>query len=570
MPAWPIHSRRPPDDDIERHCGAMRDWLAPSFSPQQLFQAPASPVNPKPSQQRSASSHLAPSELKASATSCKVEPTSDRHGLLAQAPPFPGLEKPRGHTSDQQAFLAAEDTTPEMDETFFKHANSESSRGQPIVKSPAAARASIHQGPQRSISTWDVSDIEVETGEKAGSITVDPHGVASLRDAGLEFEATGSPLSARAEEDELIGGWFKGLVTPPAAAYRPFKVSLLASCQHELDSCTGKFLPAIEYPETLQSAIQGPYRDHKDIGWRQMNMTSGLQIVRELTSRQRLAEHLLASRQQTEEAMAAVAAPYPEEDAWPNAHCILRPARQEDFSQIANIINLEGSTAAFPQIFDSKVIDSTDVDWISKRCQQTIRPFIVAVPMEEDMMDRSKWPPNSDRAYREYIEFKKTRPSPPPPIVGFALVTEVRLGFPQLRCPGSRYSAQVRVLVHPEYRQKSYGTALLDRILLSLSPRHRSIIDYEWKCANPARIYEHPVDRNGRQYARLYVEVFCASKVQTEYKWRAEMLSKFNFQEVAHLRDAIKTDQGHQSKWLDLVLWEFAAQETSAIREGTR
>lgn len=548
----------------------MREWLAPSFSPQpQSFEAVVRPVLRTPSQQRLTASQLARRELETSVAVCRVKPTVNHDGFLMRASPIPGLNENRCETSDHKLVLPAGDTHSGVNRMPPKFVHPKTSREQPtVLGSPVALGAAIRPVPQRSASTWEVSDIDVQAGRKGDSTATDAHGAASLRDASTVFGATASPLyaGARAEVD-LLETWFKDLVTPSATARQPPRLDVLASCHRELDPCTGKFRPAPEYPETLQSAVQGPCRDQRDIGWRQMNMTSELQIVRELRSRQKLAEHLLASRKQSEQVAASTAALAHEASSWPNAHCTLRPALPEDFSQIADIINLEAATAALPQMFDSKVFDSTDVDEIYRRCQKNMRPFIVAVPIEEDMMDRSKWPLNSERVYREYVEFKKNRPSPSPPVVGFALVTEIRLGFPQARCPGSRYSAQMRVVVHPEYRQMSYGTALMDRILLSVSPRHRNIIDYDWECASPAHIYEDPVDQNDRQYARIYVEVFCASKEQAEYTWRAELLGKFNFQEVAHLRNIAKTDQGHRSKWLDLVLWEFEALETSGIWE---
>lgn len=268
-----------------------------------------------------------------------------------------------------------------------------------------------------------------------------------------------------------------------------------------------------------------------------------------------------ASREQKERD----AVPVAEEQPWPSASCFIRPAEKKDYDQIADIINLERSTAC-PQVFlSSAPVISSDVDKAAWPCRSATRPFIVAIPVGEDMMDQSKWPPNSDRAYQEYVEFKKSQPTPPPSVFGFALVTDMPLGFLSDRCLGSRHSGQVRIFVHSEHRQKSYGTALLDKILLCTSPHHRSIIDYEWRFGHPEGIYDDPLTQNIRQHVRLYVELFCENKLQNEYTWRADMLSKFNFQEVAHLCKAVKTVQGRQ--WLDVVLWEFEAMETSAIRD---
>ncbi|KJZ72967.1 hypothetical protein HIM_07730 [Hirsutella minnesotensis 3608] len=295
-------------------------------------------------------------------------------------------------------------------------------------------------------------------------------------------------------------------------------------------------------------------------------MTSELQMMKKLQGQKRIADRtreIVGRHGQVEESTAAVAA----ENAWPAAQCTLRQATHDDAAQIAEIFNKEAQASACPQIFRAKPIKQSDVRDILRRCQRDRMPFVVAMPLEEDMMDPSKWPKNSERAYREYVEFKKSHPSPPAPVAGAAFVSDARLGLLGSSCPGSRHNALVRIVVHPEYRRQQYGTALLDRVLLSLTPYHRSIIDYEWKPAKSPGIYEQLAVQNERQYTRIYMEMFCFGKHQPDYTWRASMLKTFNFKEAAYLEDAVLTAPGCGNRWLDLSLWQLEAQSPVAIKE---
>ncbi|KAJ6446686.1 Acyl-CoA N-acyltransferase [Purpureocillium lavendulum] len=323
---------------------------------------------------------------------------------------------------------------------------------------------------------------------------------------------------------------------------------------------------SIQYPETLpypdeDEVEDGPSRNYQGLTWRKRTMTSDLHIARELSSRQTLGEQIRASR-----VAAAPSAPKEasEEPEWPNAHCVLRPARPEDFQQIADIINVEIQTPS-PQILYSSPVLAAEIKKLFQYCQNHKRPFIVAVPAEDDGLDPARWPKELKNVYEGYAKWKRSQPKESPVVVGFAFITESRLGFLNSPCPGARFSGQVRIAVHPEHRRKLYGSALLDRILSCVCFR-RNFLDYEWKCsdAEKAHVYDSHTS-NTRQYTQLYIDVFCEGKEDAGLTWRAAMLNKFGFSEVAHRRQSDVTDQGAESKWLDNVLYAFEARSKDEI-----
>ncbi|PNY23244.1 Uncharacterized protein TCAP_06806 [Tolypocladium capitatum] len=592
-----------PGDSVTAAIHAMKHWLssdpnpAPS-SPEQV----AEPVNGLESYHQAKFPSAVSPQIEIAVSPDKMKPEVPNGGFANEQSEVPShLQAYRGGSETSHNMLSPPAKQSErsrnvtaLDQQSFGPAGeyavpikgNRDENAEPLLEPLHFIEAAISHGnassqnPKRSRDTWSVSDLEdAKISQKDTSGAALAYGTTMSDSYFLDIDVqpvpdfpiankdhSSLPLSAHLD-DTFIGRWVMNTAEPPSTVDLPKDNSHPDFRQCDIDSCTGELLRPTSYPETLQSHVQGMYRDYWDIDWRRANMTSALQIVRELKSRQRLGEHIRVFLHQNQLAKAPVEAPVWEEDSRPRAECTLRPATPADFERIATIINLESQGTDCPQVLESKPVSVADIEGIFQYCKTNLRPFIVAIPAEEDILDRSKWPKNSDRAYQEYVRFKETQPSCPPAVVGFAFVGEQRMGFLDAPCPGLRYSGQVRVIVHPEHRQRSYGTALLDRALLSLSSYHSNLISYEWQCPAPAHIYESPVGYNHRQYARVYVEMYCESKNTADFKWRAEMLGKFNFDEIAHVSQAVKTDREGKSKWLDLVLWEFEANPTSAIRD---
>ncbi|KAL7792499.1 hypothetical protein V8C37DRAFT_380517 [Trichoderma ceciliae] len=353
--------------------------------------------------------------------------------------------------------------------------------------------------------------------------------------------------------------WLLKTSKPPATVHSLASNSAVDHYKKDIDTETGDFLPEIRYPDTFKSLHDGPSRDHRDIAWRQANMTAELQINREIRSRELLAIKLRSQIKPQAEAMPV------EQTTWPDAECIVRPVKPEDFRAIAAIINLESKAKGIPQVFEWKEVVAADIQKIYDSCRDNLRPFIAATASEDSLLDRSNWPKNSGKAYQSYLAFRSSQATLPREIFGFAFVAEARVGILGTPCPGSRHAGQVKIIVHPDQRGKLYGSALLDRILLCTAPFHRSLVDYEWQCRDPAKIYEAMSYQNHRKYAWIYIETFCVGKDDPTMKPTANYLQKFEFKDVCYLPSAIKTDRYYESQWLDLVLWARETQPRSNI-----
>lgn len=333
------------------------------------------------------------------------------------------------------------------------------------------------------------------------------------------------------------------------------------SHQFDIDTKTGKlirqYLPVVTY-----ASLDATYEGDEDMAWRQMNMTSSLRIKNKLEEvrslRQQRANRAAQLSQQKTRKLIEMQEPEPESQL-PRASCTLRPATKDDLEEIAAIINLERQVSDCPQILESKEATRSQVDRILESCHLHMRPFIVAVNDVEDiLLDHSKWPAGSHKAWADYVKFKQTQPQKLASVVGFAWVSESRIGFFNVPCPGSRHTGQVRLAVHPEYRRNLYGSALLDRILLMVSPyHHRSLVDYKWDGPEEGnKVYDSNAHYNHRQYNRIFIETFIKDERDAPVGWRAKMLKEFEFTRTAYFQNAVRTDRGHESEWLDLALWE--------------
>ena len=254
---------------------------------------------------------------------------------------------------------------------------------------------------------------------------------------------------------------------------------------------------------------------------------------------------------------------------WPKADCVVRPAKESDLSAIAKIASIEAQGLdGCPQIILSQDAVASEMKRLLDFCRNSFRPFIVAESKADVLLNRDQWPAAADKAYAEYIKYKHTQPAEETNIVGFAFVSELKIGFLNMPCPGSRHSGQIRLVVDPKHRQNAHGTALLDKILQSVAAYHRSLIDFDWQDAGQSDVYEYPVSFNRRRYARVYIEVLVEPKEELA-GWKRKMLEKFQFKQAARFTKMVKTDHGDKSKWLDVMVWELdTAYEASIVNKA--
>ncbi|KPM36051.1 hypothetical protein AK830_g10516 [Neonectria ditissima] len=416
---------------------------------------------------------------------------------------------------------------------------------------------------KRTNSDWSVSELK-SFAEGAHPASTESDGQDSAKLCKINDCAVVVSMGNRHPETEE---WASDCYCPPTVEFFYDGTRVPSSDQCDIDPCSGILLPPIDYPETHTEQSAGQCRDMRDIEYRRQYMTSEAWILREIKARARLEENIRAKMK--EECKSTEVQPV--EESWPTANCLLRPATPQDFLQIAAIFNRERRQEQSPQVMETTPVGVHDIEKIYESCRINLRPFVVAVPSTEDFLDRSKWPKGADKEFEEFARFKQSqKASKPNCVVGFAFVADSRLGLFGSPCYGSRFTGRITVLVHPDHRRKLYGSALLDRMLLSVAVYHRSHVDYKWDCPDPALIYEEPATRNRRKYAHVYIEAL-ASKGETEKTmWMAKMLEKFEFQQVALFKQAVRTDRGINSEWLDLTVWDFEARPVVEITNETQ
>ncbi|KAM3449412.1 hypothetical protein MY3296_006957 [Beauveria thailandica] len=326
-----------------------------------------------------------------------------------------------------------------------------------------------------------------------------------------------SPLS--------VAAWVMDTTEAPVPNLVVSKAANASTHCRAINPETGAFLPVIEQPETR-------YNDELDLqsepGWRRSNITSDMQISRELKAREKLARRL--KERLPTQTLANYSVPEEAESPFPKADCTLRPATEADIAAISDIVNLEQQASREENQEKSSGIKNWEVSKYLNKCRRERRPFIVATAGEDDLLDRSKWPAGADKAYKRYLQYQSTSKTLQPAIVGFAFaMPRQSLDAPDTDIDHSCY---VTLYVHPSHRNEKYGSALLDRILMSVSPVHRSLIDFGWQCDDAVETYEQLASHNEKQYARVYVEYSEPSDAENKLMAREKLLRKFGFRQA--------------------------------------
>ncbi|RGP75537.1 acyl- n-acyltransferase [Fusarium sporotrichioides] len=316
---------------------------------------------------------------------------------------------------------------------------------------------------------------------------------------------------------------------------------------------TGELIEPVRYIK-LQKDGQAEH------DWRRTQLSSGERIRREIVRREVLREEVVRREQEEK-----YANPSFEEDKVPDAACTLRPVGVQDFQAIADIINLERQQGQSSQVYLPKV-DRNVIGTLYNACLHKHRPFIVAIPSPGRIPDRTNWSKAEEEEYQEFLKFKKSRETSQPTVLGFAVITDVHQGFLEGTFRGSRFSGNIKVIVHPQHRKKLVGTALLDKILSCVNIYHRTEIDYTWDCAEPRQTYEYVSAHNLRKYNKVYAEFFSVGENGPEVESIQRLLTKFDFEQVAQFKDAVK--HGNEpGVWRNLNVWELSVRPTSEINE---
>ena len=227
------------------------------------------------------------------------------------------------------------------------------------------------------------------------------------------------------------------------------------------------------------------------------------------------------------------------------ADCHFRPATWDDLEGVAAIYNQEVQQSY--KVFDTQPVSIAQFRTLLKTCREQNQPFIVAVKGRYD-------PDNNLRRQ----------------VIGFCLLDTLQRGIAGSYEVTARPCGKISLVVHPDWRRKKVGTALLDILLICCSTFYIGKHGYKW-VTNSDLTYAEPA-YNPRKWYTLQMDVLVRSgktkkevEESDEYKWMLEFLeAKFNMQLIRHDEYFCHSPHmylGASQRWLDRLVFEHRCRE---------
>ncbi|RYO85864.1 hypothetical protein DL762_005011 [Monosporascus cannonballus] len=312
--------------------------------------------------------------------------------------------------------------------------------------------------------------------------------------------------SIHSDMDFIVSGSLKRFVEWWVNAIPEIKADFLdrdvPGHQHcDVDTNTGTLIEPVEYPDTFRPP--GGLRSQFD-RTPQEYINS---VLRELQVR---ADRLAQKKSKRETAaIKAARQRVVEEDVNPDTvqvDCHLRPATEKDMEGVAAIYNREVNNSY--KVVDTQPVTVAKFHELLRSCKAHSQPFVVAV---------ADW---------HYADMENCENS----IIGFCLVDALERGISGSYNTSTKPCGKIIVVVHPDWRQKKLGTALIDVIMASCSTRYTSREGYQWVGTPDDEVHVRP-PYNKRRWHMLQVEVLVKSEKskedvqrREEYKWILEFL----------------------------------------------
>ena len=348
------------------------------------------------------------------------------------------------------------------------------------------------------------------------------------------------------------------------------KVSFNSNRNHfdsDINTETGCFLAPVSYPETLIDEAHDP-----ELRWRQLNWTSNLVCKRARDEK----------KNRRDEKRNRGQAPPPSSQPpkvvniadldVPQVPCHLRPATEADMEAVASIYNNE-----VLEKLDCAPLGAAEFQKILKDVHGHQFPFIVTVSGSA-----------RTNALKDGIRFESSQPQQtvfPPDLIegiilGFAYLSVWQPGLAGSMTGTSRASAEAHVYVHNSWRRKKIGSALLDRILGSVSLRAKETSKDMCDFWDPSRNRAYAVPVQHTRYTfKIYMQYLVRSELDANNSFNTEMLqnhqpdsivwvkhlleTKFGFTEKVRFEGAFRSPKvdGASNHWLDSVLFEHTCCE---------
>ncbi|KAI1631314.1 hypothetical protein F4809DRAFT_177739 [Biscogniauxia mediterranea] len=268
----------------------------------------------------------------------------------------------------------------------------------------------------------------------------------------------------------------------------------------DVDTMTGELLPPVEYPFTKSG--------HDEAG----KITSEMQVKLfcSTSSKEEKKAEKKAKKAAREAALKAAQEaanvnppemkppherlPDPDEVLVP---CHLRPVEESDIEGVAEIYNNEVKNGY--KVMDVNPVSVEDFRELFLTCVHEKSPFSVAV---------QGW-------HQPHTNHK-------PRILGFALVDAVSRGITGSYFTRSRLGGRITVIVHPDFRRKRIGSALIDSILSSCSRIYFPKRGYPFRNPHGDRRLMRPEYHPERQWHYLEMDVIIRSGENEEETRKGE------------------------------------------------
>lgn len=363
---------------------------------------------------------------------------------------------------------------------------------------------------------------------------------------------------------DLVEAWIQNITVSAKASFKSRRDHFNCDINPE----TGYFLAPLSHPETRASEAQDP-----ELFWRQMNWSSEILRRRKLThprgDRFNRGEVPPWGRQPPSGQLNVNIADL----NVPQVPCHLRPAEAPDMEAVASIYNSEAI-----QKLDSAPLEASDFEKILTDTHGHEYPFIVAVSGSARM-----------DALKDGIRFESSQSQQnvlPPgfkegEVLGFAYLSVWKPGLAGSYAGTSRATVEAHVYVHTSWRRKKIGSALLDRLLwsVSLNAKSKDMCDFWDPSRKPA--YAAPC-----QHERYTLKIYLQYLVRTKFSindgvWEAQenqsgdiawvknlLETNFGFKEKVRFEAAYrspKVEGGGANHWLDAVVFEHTCCSPSWI-----
>ncbi|RYO83342.1 hypothetical protein DL764_009468 [Monosporascus ibericus] len=269
----------------------------------------------------------------------------------------------------------------------------------------------------------------------------------------------------------------------------------------DVDTNTGTLIEPVEYPDTFRPP--GSVRVQFDLTPQEYinSVLHELQVRADRIAQKKSKRETAATKAARQRAI--------EEDVNPDevqVDCHIRPATEQDMEGVAAVYNREVNNSY--KVVDTQPVTVAKFHELLRGCKAQSQPFVVAV---------ADW---------HFAGMEKSENS----IIGFCLVDALERGISGSHNTSTKPCGKILVVVHPDWRQKKLGTALIDVVMASCSTRYTSRQGYQWVSTPDDQVHVRP-SYNKRRWHMLQIEILVRSgkskeDVQRgeEYKWILEFL----------------------------------------------